>query len=278
MFSLLKMLLCYPTSAALSTCAVLFCLPIALFALFTSSIAFSTLAIRVLVVYIELGMAVTHEYFFISPSPPPYQPTRPHRSSSSPTAGPDTARWTKRRSSAGSSRSDIVPGQQQQPPRPAPQRSQSGFFGLGAVGLERDFEGVGGWRFAGSGGEDDEIQWSSMNSRLKTPSAHDQDRRRKHHRRSLTSGSFPAALMTSSSNTWATRHSRARSHPKTPPAHVTYKEDGESYFQDEKARATADVEKAVETLDSQMNGSSSTISSAASSTRGSRLNLTMKLR
>lgn len=54
------------------------------------------------------------------------------------------------------------------------------------MGITRDFEGVGGWRLD-SGETDEEVLWTSINSRLELPADHG----RRHHRRSLTSGSLP---------------------------------------------------------------------------------------
>lgn len=50
-----------------------------------------------------------------------------------------------------------------------------------SVGAARDFEGVGGWRL---GGADDDVLWTSINSRLELPADHV-----RRHRRSATSGS-----------------------------------------------------------------------------------------
>jgi hypothetical protein len=75
-----------------------------------------------------------------------------------------------------------------------PESSGLGIFGSG--GAERDFEGVGGWRVPGS--DDDDFLWTSMNSRLELPAIVDD--RKRHHQRSLTSGSVSSTpLITRSS-------------------------------------------------------------------------------
>lgn len=75
-----------------------------------------------------------------------------------------------------------------------PESSGLGIFGSG--GMERDFEGVGGWRVPGS--DDDDVLWTSMNSRLELPAIVDE--RKRHHQRSLTSGSISSRpLITRSS-------------------------------------------------------------------------------
>ncbi|KAI3320048.1 hypothetical protein HD806DRAFT_507570 [Xylariaceae sp. AK1471] len=68
----------------------------------------------------------------------------------------------------------------------------SGYDGLSlltpSIGLERDFEGVGGWRLDSAdldAGADDEQQWYNLNSRLEIP-------KQRHHFRSQSGG----ALMT----------------------------------------------------------------------------------
>lgn len=61
--------------------------------------------------------------------------------------------------------------------------------GGGGGRIERDFEGVGGWRIPDS--EDDDGLWTSMNSRLELPAISD-ERRHNHHHRSWTAGSLPS--------------------------------------------------------------------------------------
>lgn len=56
--------------------------------------------------------------------------------------------------------------------------------------LPRDFEGVGGWNFSRTAEEDDE-QWSNINSRLELPADHG-----RRHQRSLTGGSVGLEMRT----------------------------------------------------------------------------------
>lgn len=43
-------------------------------------------------------------------------------------------------------------------------------FGLPpTLGMERDFEGLGGWRFSGAGNEDEDAVWDALHSRLELP-------------------------------------------------------------------------------------------------------------
>ena len=67
-----------------------------------------------------------------------------------------------------------------------PRALESNSFGIySSEGIERDFEGVGGWRVPGS--DDDDVLWTSMNSRLELPAIIDEHNL--NHRRSLTSSS-----------------------------------------------------------------------------------------
>lgn len=52
-----------------------------------------------------------------------------------------------------------------------------------SIGMDRDFEGVGGWRLNGKNPADDEA-WAQLNSRLELPL----DQQRRHHRRSPSGG------------------------------------------------------------------------------------------
>ncbi|KAI9711666.1 MAG: hypothetical protein M1812_007099 [Candelaria pacifica] len=165
-------------------------IPLATFAIFTSTLAFSTLLFRVLAVYVELGLAIVHNYFFLTPSTNSI--SRSPRSSSNTTSNPSSTqappqRRKKRRSSAGSTVSDQGTSTYTSKPKDA-------FIGLGLSkepSMERDFEGVGGWRFpSATDSAFEDSLWTSMNSRLELPAATALPQKR--HRRSLTSGSLSA--------------------------------------------------------------------------------------
>lgn len=53
-----------------------------------------------------------------------------------------------------------------------------------SIGMDRDFEGVGGWRLNGKNADDDDA-WTQLNSRLELPL---DQQRRQHHRRSPSGG------------------------------------------------------------------------------------------
>ncbi|KAL2352601.1 hypothetical protein BJ546DRAFT_215676 [Cryomyces antarcticus] len=155
---------------------LLFSLPLAVFAAFTTSLAFSTLLIRVSIVYVELGIALVQSAVqapVTTNSPPPARPTAPWR-------------HKRRRSSNFSTASSQDPHATPAGRKP-PTKSDSLASLLGAGGPTRDYEGVGGWRFAADGDED--ALWMGMNSRLELPAAPSNYVTGRRHVRSLTSGS-----------------------------------------------------------------------------------------
>ena len=167
----------------LSPFILLISIPLAVFALFTTTFAFYTLFFRVLVVYAELAMVLVHDQFAGQATS---KDTQSHRKGSSPTSDEKDHRRRSRRGSAASGNSGSLT------PR-IPETSGLGIYSGGGIG--RDFEGVGGWRFPGPGDEDG--PWISMNSRLELPATSGE--RKRHHRRSLTSGSMSSAPLATSS-------------------------------------------------------------------------------
>lgn len=148
--------------------------PLALFAIITTAIALSTLAVRVSIVYFELGIALIHAYLFPPPQKAPPKLPSPGRSS------PNRSR-TRRSSvaSATSSQDTAIPHQSQR------LHNKSGSFAslVGTSEITRDFEGVGGWRVPAD--EEEEALWMGMNSRLELPAVMPNRK----HQRSLTGGS-----------------------------------------------------------------------------------------
>lgn len=137
-----------PTPLLLPPLFLTLSLPLFLFAALTSTVAITALLARVALVYIELGVVITHDYFSSSSSSPS-SPPRP----SSTTPPPRRRRLSS---------------------TPTPQ--------------VRDYEGVGGWRIPGAEAtemdeDEDEKTWTGMNSRLELPA-----RTAGRHRRSLTGG------------------------------------------------------------------------------------------
>ncbi|KAF2502376.1 hypothetical protein BU16DRAFT_6639 [Lophium mytilinum] len=151
-------------------------IPLATFAVFTTSIAFSALLIRASVVYLELGVALVQSWLFVQTSSMVHKP--PTRESSGQTS---PSRQRTRRNTGQSSTSSQDPTI----PRKLPIKSGSFASLIGNGGSTRDFEGVGGWRVSGE--DEDEALWIGMNSRLELPAvlpAH-----QKRHQRSLTGDS-----------------------------------------------------------------------------------------
>lgn len=145
---------------------------LAIFAAFTTTIAFSTLFFRALLVYAELAAALIQDQF-----------AHHTQSQEFKTISKELAeekyhpRKSRRGSTSGSSNGGSITPK-------APETSGFGVYGGG--GVTRDFEGVGGWRIPGT--EDEDELWTSMNSRLELPALGDEGRR--HHHRSRTYGSL----------------------------------------------------------------------------------------
>ncbi|KAF1997795.1 hypothetical protein P154DRAFT_536848 [Amniculicola lignicola CBS 123094] len=186
---------------------VLISVPLAIFAVITTSIAVSMLAVRVSIVYFELGVALIHSALFPPPQKPPLTHPSPRR------ASPHRAR--NRRSSIASTTSS------QDTAVPPRLKNKSGSFVslIGTSEPTRDFEGVGGWRVAAN--EDEEALWMGMNSRLELPAALP----KRNHRRSLTAGS--------QRHSWdpeAMRMSPMQSRSRTPPKTATDERHGDSSY------------------------------------------------
>ena len=183
---------------------LLFSVPLATLALLTTTVAVFTLFMRVLIVYIELALVVVHNQLFqhdySSFSPPSVKGSSP-----SPALGQQ--RRKKRRSSASSAGSEQG--------TITPKAVDTTTYSLTtSAGIDRDFEGVGGWRFPGP--EEEDTQWTSSNTRLRLPAA-SRDLRGKHSR-SLTSGFLPRPRSTGESATsdyWT--KSPVQSRARTPP-------------------------------------------------------------
>ena len=160
-------------------------IPLATFALFTTSLAFSTLFIRVVIVYIELGVAVAQNHLTIHKS------VSPLPSKSRPSSIQSRLRSKSRRSSTtsgiASETGSTTPKILDLLTKNNSTLTMNTIYG--ATIPDRDFEGVGGWRFPNPDDEAEEGLWTSINSRLELPNAIPGEHKRKH-RRSMTSGSL----------------------------------------------------------------------------------------
>lgn len=145
-------------------------IPFAVFAAFTTSLAFGVLFVRLLIVYIDLGIALAHSAISSS------RPSKDEAMNLQPTRSPiyEAAKGRRRRSVAGYST----------PPRSSVPKTSS-FASLVGTGTDRDYEGVGGWRL--SADDEEEALWMNLNSRLELPATSSPARR--NHKRSLTGAS-----------------------------------------------------------------------------------------
>jgi len=110
-------------------------------------------------VYMDLVLVVAHNQFFHYNHS---SDSRPSVKGSSPSPAIPQQRRKKRRSSASSAGSEQG--------AITPRALDTTTFGLiTSAGIDRDFEGVGGWRF--SGPDEDDTQWTSSNTRLRLPAA-----------------------------------------------------------------------------------------------------------
>lgn len=169
-------------------------IPLIVFAAFTTSLAFTTLLLRALAVYLELAAALIQSRFAQDKAGSATNGFTLSSSSSSKLTLPYSGgarqqqharRKSSRRGSAasgGSSGGTITPREQQQ------QQPSSGLGVYGGQSAARDFEGVGGWRIPGP--SDDDQPWLNINSRLELPTLVDGAGGRRNHHRSRTSGSL----------------------------------------------------------------------------------------
>ena len=159
---------------------LLLSLPLAIFATFTSILAFSTLCFRASIVYIELAAALIRNHFsphHISSLDFPPQSSRSKTPASTTLSGHYTQSHTRRRSqvslhrrSSGGSSSTNGTNNGSITPKATLESSSSGLAVYGGGGATRDFEGVGGWRLpTGPGDEEEDVLWTNMNSRLELP-------------------------------------------------------------------------------------------------------------
>ncbi|KIW02732.1 uncharacterized protein PV09_06166 [Verruconis gallopava] len=189
-------LLSLPLTFALPPILLLLSIPLALFAAFTTLAAFVTLAIRLGIVYVELGGALLRSYLFASTSKVSSSKSpRLHLSESSSSLAHHRQR--SRRNSIASFASVDQPNTARTLVSYGVHHrndSLASLLGAGAQGPARDFEGIGGWR-----DEDDdperEALWIGMNKRLELPAAQPV----RWHRRSGT-GSSTASFVGGSNN------------------------------------------------------------------------------
>ena len=185
-----------------------FTLPVALFASLTTFLAFSILAFRVVLVYIELALAVI-PYYLLGARPSATYLKRSRSFQNQPTISSGRRKRRGSTSSSLSATGSLTPV------------SSETLMGLSqSIGPTRDYEGVGGWRLDKSSDDDDAL-WTNINSRLELPADH----ARRHHR-SLTGGSMPGDSRVSRSYSPETTMNTSKA--RTPPSSMVGL--GEGYF------------------------------------------------
>ncbi|KAI1333081.1 hypothetical protein F5Y16DRAFT_2607 [Xylariaceae sp. FL0255] len=212
--------------------------PLAICAGVTTVLAFLVLFLRLFLVHFDVGLE-TLLYAFRGHKPQRTTPSSPISLTNSPilSGSPETTaatlRHQRRKKRRGSfSGGSITPIG----------RSGSSLSLAPSVGLERDFEGVGGWRLDSidldTSPPPNEEQWYTLNSRLDVPS------RQRHHFRSQSGGAVltGVGLFTKSKSingsyspesTMKTTSSPSRSRSRTPTINRTHaftKVDQDEYF------------------------------------------------
>ncbi|KAL8929176.1 MAG: hypothetical protein Q9208_001259 [Pyrenodesmia sp. 3 TL-2023] len=165
---------------ALYPLLLLFSFPLIIFAFLTTTAAITTLLFRVLLVYADLAAVLIKDQISY------------HQSSNSTLSLTQGTQQSPRRSSTRSSSGDQHAFGGSRTPKSV-ESSGLGIYSAGS--MQRDFEGVGGWRIPNTEGED--ILWTSMNARLELPAFGEGPHR--HHRRAITSSGTPMSTHTRAS-------------------------------------------------------------------------------
>ena len=194
------MALINPVYALIVPFLFVFTIPLAVFAGITTTLAFSVLMFRVAVVYVDIAVNMVPQYLTgrrVYPFPRGYasaslstteassnMPPSPVGSgTNSPPTSRQAARHHRRRRTSGASLhsvGSITPVED----HIGGGSKRNSFMLVPSIGMDRDFEGVGGWRLGGRNPDDDDDAWTLINSRLELPL----DYQRKHHQRSPSGG------------------------------------------------------------------------------------------
>jgi len=229
-------------------------IPLAFFAVVTTSIAVSLHSFRAITVYCRLSIAIIGAW--LSPSASNPVPLRAPLMPSSARHSP-TGQRHRRASTASTTSSQDAALHSAHTSRLLKHKNNSLTALIGTSELTRDFEGVGGWRVPGD--DDEEALWMGINSRLQLP-AETPTRR---HPRSLTGGASPGQRWSAGSE--AFRMSPVQSRARTPVRSAV--EDGSGYFPvqptSNSRRGSAGSESAKQ-HNRRKSGSGSSMSSTAS--------------
>ncbi|KAJ4411278.1 hypothetical protein N0V82_009062 [Gnomoniopsis sp. IMI 355080] len=191
-------------------------IPLAILAGVTTTLAFTVLMFRVAVVYLDIAVNMVPQYVTgrrlfpfpgrymssllntaVSNLPPPttsFSPTDSRPVSGQSTPSPTTTATTTIRTPNRHHRRRRTSGASFHSVGSTTSINNDGAAGIGSkrnsfmlipssIGMDRDFEGVGGWRLNGRNPADDDA-WAQLNSRLELPL----DQQRRHHRRSPSGG------------------------------------------------------------------------------------------
>lgn len=187
-----------PVYALIVPFLFIFTIPLAVFAGVTTTLAFSVLMFRVAIVYVDIAVNMVPQYLTgrrVYPFPRGYastllstteassnMPPSPVGSgTNSPPTSRQVARHHRRRRTSGASLHSVG---SITPVDDHIGSKRNSFMMIPSIGMDRDFEGVGGWRLGGRNPDDDDDAWTHINSRLELPL----DYQRKHHQRSPSGG------------------------------------------------------------------------------------------
>ena len=165
-----------PIHAVIIPSLCLVTVPLAILAGITTTVAFGVLIIRLLLIYLDIAISVVPQslsgitkHVFSQPISATAAPPPPRLASPSPLRRQQPSYNHRRRRSSASARSGS-----------ASSISERGLGLIPSVGPDRDFEGIGGWRFGGA--EDDEL-WTTVSPRPDAPT-----RNHHHHHRTPSGG------------------------------------------------------------------------------------------
>jgi hypothetical protein len=173
--------------------------PLAILAGITTTLAFSVLILRVIVVYLDIALSLLpqslaslHSRDIVDAATASSSPYKlPERRPSSPTLSSSSLKQQhalrRRRRRPSSTASAISGGGSASSIVSVVGGGERGSLGLiPSIGPERDFEGVGGWRVGGDA-VDDEV-WTTVNPRLEMPERPFGPHYRHHHRTPSSGG------------------------------------------------------------------------------------------
>ncbi len=153
--------------------------PLALFAGITTTLAFSVLICRVIIVYLDIALSLVNRSLIGLKVPTHLHHAAARSDTPSPTHSTANLVHHPRRRRRRPSSASILSGGSI---TPVNNGNDTGLGLIPSIGAERDFEGVGGWRVG-----DDDI-WTTINSRFEL---HDRQHARNHHRSPSGGGGGP---------------------------------------------------------------------------------------